>query len=88
MNNFLVECFFLFLPFDLESVLNSAFLGTHFDLFEEKSFQLYFKKNIMQSIPTPLLYGLVSVGEMQYIPSSRLISPRFFDKIIFSLNIL
>jgi hypothetical protein len=37
-------------------VLNSAFLGTHIDLFEEKSFQLYLKKNIMQSI---LLYSMV-----------------------------
>jgi len=26
-------------------VLNSAFLGTHIDLFEEKSFQLYLKNN-------------------------------------------
>ena len=56
MNNFLVECFFLILPSDLESVLNSAFLGTHIDLFEEKSFQLYFKKNYTQSI---LLYSMV-----------------------------
>ena len=44
MNNFLVEYFYLILPSDLESVLNSAFLGTHIDLFEEKSFQLYLKK--------------------------------------------
>jgi len=57
----LVECFFLILPSDLESVLNSAFLGTHIDLFEEKSFQLYFKKNIMQSIPV-LLYSMVFLG--------------------------
>jgi len=35
----------------LESVLNSAFLGTHIDKFEEKSFQLYFKK---------MLYSLYS----------------------------
>ena len=38
------------MPSDLESVLNSAFLGTHIDLFEEKSFRLYFLKNIKQSI--------------------------------------
>jgi len=31
-------------------VLNSAFLGTHIDLFVEKSFQLYLKKIIMKSI--------------------------------------
>ena len=37
-------------------MLNSAFLGTHIDLFEEKSFHLYCKKNIMQSI---LLYSMV-----------------------------
>ena len=37
-------------------MLNSAFLGTHIDLFEEKSFQLYFFINIMQSI---LLYSMV-----------------------------
>ena len=37
-------------------MLNSAFLGTHINLFKEKSFQLYFKKNIMQSI---LLYSMV-----------------------------
>ena len=36
-------------------MLNSAILGNHIDLFEEKSFQLYFKKN-MQSI---LLYSMV-----------------------------
>jgi len=41
---------------DSESVLNSAFLGAHIDLFEEKSFQLYLKKNIMQSI---FLYSMV-----------------------------
>ena len=41
VNYFFVECFFLILPLDLESVLNSAFLGTHIDLLEEKSFQLY-----------------------------------------------
>ena len=50
----MIECFFL--PLDLESVLNSAFLGTHIDLFEEESFQLYFSKNIMKSI---LLYSMV-----------------------------
>ena len=65
MKNFLVECFFLILPSDLESVLNSAFLGTHIDLFEEKSFQLYKKK--YYAVYTPLLYGLFSVGETQYI---------------------
>ena len=48
--------FFLILPSDLESVLNSAFLGTHIDLFEEKSVKLYLKKNIRQSI---LLYSMV-----------------------------
>jgi len=37
-------------------VLNSVFLGTHIDLFEEKSFQLYLKKYIMQSI---LIYSMV-----------------------------
>ena len=31
-------------------MLNSAFFGTHIDLFEEKNFQLYFLKNIKQSI--------------------------------------
>ena len=41
VNNFLDDCYFLILPSDLESVLNSAFLGTHIDLFEEKSVQLY-----------------------------------------------
>ena len=61
MNNFLVECFFQILPSDLESVLNSAFLGTNIDLFEEESFQLYLKKTLCS------LYGFVSVGETQYI---------------------
>ena len=40
-------------------MLNSALLGTHIDLFEEKSVQFYFLKNIMQSI---LLYYMVFFG--------------------------
>ena len=62
MNNFLVEYFFLILPSDLESVLNSAFLGTHIDLFEEKIFQLYLKK-ILCSLYSFTLWFFLGGGD-------------------------
>ena len=55
-NNFFAMRFFSILSLDLESVYNFAFFGTHIEIFEEKSFQLYFWKNIKWSI---LLFSMV-----------------------------
>jgi len=56
---FLINNFFTISSLDLELAWNSAFFGTHIDLYEEKSFLLYFVTNMncVSQVYTPLFCG-------------------------------